>query len=447
VTPDTLRELLIIGVLIGLNGVFVAAEIALVTVRRTRLDQLVGEGSRSARRARDVVADPARFLAVIQLGITFIGFLASAYAAVSLTLALERTFDKIELVAPYSEALALVIVTAVLSIVTIIFGELVPKSFALRNTERFALLLAGPIDIIGRILGPVVWFLTKATNLITRGTGGTRGEDTILGSEELRLLVEQSREQGVIEAEESQMIGAIFDLGGRRVHEVMVPRTDIVALQADTEIRAALHAMVASGRSRLPAYEDSLDNVVGLIHAQDLLRVLDEGQDSGSIRPLLREPVFVPRSAPIDDVLHELQRRQIQLAVVLDEYGGTAGLVTIEDVLEEIVGEIRDEFDREQPMVARLGGGRARLDGRSSVEELESLFGLLPGLDSADYDTVSGLVYHALQRVPEAGDTVRLDGLVLTIESIVRRRVGTLLCWREDPPTSEDVGRSPRQSG
>jgi putative hemolysin len=426
-TSDTIRELLIIGVLIAVNAVFVAAEIALVTVRRSRLDQLAREGSRSARRARDVVADPGRFLAVIQLGITFIGFLASAYAAVSLTLALERTFDGIELVAPYSEALALVIVTAVLSVVTIIFGELVPKSVALRHTERLALLLAGPIDLIGRVLAPVIWFLTRATNAITRGSGGSAESDTVLGSEELRLLVEQSREQGAIEAEESQMIGAIFDLGARRVPEVMVPRTDIVAVQADLAIREALHALVDSGRSRLPAYEDSLDNVVGLIHAQDVLRAVDVGDPRPSIRPLLRDAVFVPRSAPIDDVLHELQRRQIQLAVVLDEYGGTAGLVTIEDVLEEIVGEIRDEFDRERPMVTRLDDGSARLDGRASIDELETLFGPLPELRVAEYDTISGFVYDALQRVPEVGDTVRVDGVVLIVETLLRRRVGTVL--------------------
>jgi putative hemolysin len=429
---DTLRELLIIAVLIALNAVFVAAEIALVTVRRTRLDQLAREGSRSARRARDLIANPARFLAVIQLGITFIGFLASAYAAISLTITLERLFAQIEFVSPYSEALALVIVTAVLSIVTIIFGELVPKSFALRHPERFAMFLARPVDLIGRILAPVVWFLTKATSLITRGAGGTREEDTVLGSEELRLLVEQSREQGVIEAEESQMIGAIFDLGARRVHEVMVPRTDIVAVQADVSVREALHALVGSGRSRLPIYEESLDNVLGLLHAQDLLRLLDDGDEPDSIRSLVREAVFVPRSAPIDDVLHELQRRQIQLAVVLDEYGGTAGLVTIEDVLEEIVGEIRDEFDREQPMVIRLDDGRVRLDGRASVDELVAVFGPLPELDSADFDTVSGLVYHELQRVPEAGDTATIDGLVLTVETLVRRRVGTVLATRKE---------------
>jgi putative hemolysin len=431
-TSDTLRELLIIAGLIALNAVFVGAEIALVTVRRTRLDQLAREGSRSARRAQSVISNPARFLAVIQLGITFIGFLASAYAAVSLTLALERVLDEIELVASYSEALALIIVTAVLSIVTIIFGELVPKSFALRHTERFALLLAGPVDVIGHVLAPVVWFLTKTTNLITRGAGGTREEDTVLGSEELRLLVEQSREQGVIEAEESQMIGAIFDLGARRVHEVMVPRTDIVAVQADISVGEALHALVGSGRSRLPIYEESLDNVLGLLHAQDMLRVLDDGDEPESIRPLVREAVFVPRSAPIDDVLHELQRRQIQLAVVLDEYGGTAGLVTIEDVLEEIVGEIRDEFDREQPMVIRLDDGRVRFDGRASVDELVAAFGPLPELDSADFDTVSGLIYHALQRVPEPGDTATIDGLVLTVESLVRRRVGTVLATRKE---------------
>jgi CBS domain containing-hemolysin-like protein len=213
----------------------------------------------------------------------------------------------------------------------------------------------------------------------------------------------------------------------------MSPVPTRTRVQADASIRDALHALVESGRTRLPVYEETLDNVVGLLHAQDLLRVLDERDEPESIRPLVREAVFVPRSAPIDDVLRELQRRQIQLAVVLDEYGGTSGLVTIEDVLEEIVGEIRDEFDREQPMVVRLGDGLARLDGRASVDELEALFGPLPELDSSDYDTVNGLVYHVLQRVPEPGDTVTLDGLVLTVETLARRRVGSVLATRAAP--------------
>ena len=429
-TVDTVRELVIIAVLIGLNAVFVAAEIALVTVRRTRLDQLVQDGSRSARRARDVVANPARFLAVIQLGITFIGFLASAYAAVNLTLALERSLDGIDAVAPYSEAVALVLVTAVLSIVTIIFGELVPKSFALRNPERFALVLAGPVDIMGRIVAPVVWFLTRATNVITHGGGGSTAEDTVLGSEELRLLVEQSRAHGEIEASESRMIGAIFDLGARRVHEVMVPRTDVVAIQADATVAEAHHALVQSGRTRLPAYEGTLDQVIGFVHAHDILRVLDEGNHPGTIRSLVREALFVPRSSPIDDVLHELQRRQIQFAVVLDEYGGTDGIVTIDDVLEEIVGEIRGEFDRQRPIVERLEGGRVRIDGRASVDELENLFGPLPDLARVEYDTVSGLVYHALQRVPEPGDSVAINEVILTVETVARRRVGVVLATR-----------------
>lgn len=429
-TAETLRELLIIGVLIGVNAVFVASEIALVTVRRTRLDHLAGEGNRAARRARALVANPARFLAVIQLGITFIGFLASAYAAVSLTLTLERVFSRIEALEPYSEALALVIVTAVLSIVTIIFGELVPKSYALRHSERLALLLAAPIDILGRVLAPVVWFLTRVTSLVARG-GASAEEDTVLGSEELRLLVDQSREGGVIEAEESQMIGAIFDLGSRRAHEVMVPRTEIVAVRAETSVREAIRAFAESGRTRLPVYSGSLDNVVGLLHVQEVLRVLDGDDGPPSVEPLLREAVFVPRSAPIDDVLHELQRRQLQLAIVLDEYGGTAGIVTIEDVLEEIVGEIRNESDQEQPMVVALGDGRARLDGRASVGELELLFGPQVRLERSEYDTVSGLVYHELRRVPEPGDRVSLDGLVLTVESLVRRRVGTVLATAE----------------
>jgi putative hemolysin len=442
--PDVLLELLVIGALIALNSVFVAAEIALVTARRWRLDQLAGEGSAAARRARSLIADPARFLAVIQLGITFIGFLASAYATVSLTFALERAIAELEPLAPYAEVLALLAVTGVLSVTTIILGELVPKSIALRHSEAFALALAGPVDLLARLLAPIVWFLARATDLIARGHGEA---EAVLGSEEIRLLVEHSREQGAIGSDEGAMIGAIFDLARHRVHEVMTPRTDIVAVPTTASLDDAVHRLVESGHSRLLAYDGSLDAVVGVLHAHDVLAAIDRGRGPETIAAVLRDPVFVPWSARLDDVLHELLGRRSQMATVLDEYGGTAGLATVGDILEEVVGEIHDEFDREPPMVTELEGGRLRLDGRADVDELVMRFGDAVNPAPSDYDTVSGLVYHELRRVPAVGDEIALGPVVLTVETLAGRRVGSVLAEPVAPGERPGVADGSRGSG
>ena len=434
-----LSELLIIGVLILLNAIFVAAEIALVTVRRTRLEQLVTEGSRSARRASGLVSNPARFLAVIQLAITFIGFLAAAFAAVSLTLALRDTLLKVPAVQAQADALALIIVTALLSIVTIIFGELVPKTLALAHAERVALILATPVDLLARILAPVVWFLTFATAAINRLLGVREGDQNPISTEELRLLVERGGEQGILEAEEEQMISAVMELGERRVHEVMVPRVDMVAVPATVTLSELIDVIVQEGHSRIPVYEDSIDNIVGILYAKDLLPYLKGRDHPPDLRSLLRTPLYVPESLGIDDLLHELQRRKVHIAIVGDEYGGTAGLVTIEDLIEEIVGEIQDEYDpAEEPMLEKISDSEARIDGRASVDDLAEFFDLrLSADDIEEYDTVGGLVYHHVGGVPQVGDHVQVDGIALTVESTDGRRVGKVLAVRRTPEHEE----------
>jgi putative hemolysin len=428
----TAGELLIIVVLVLINAVFVAAEIALVTMRRSRLEQLVDEGSRGAERVRRLVAHPGRFLAVIQLGITFVGFLAAAFAGVSLTVQLKTWFESIAPIAPYAGALALLIVTALLSFFTIIFGELVPKTLALAYTERIALLLAGPVDLMGRVLGPIVWALTKVTNGVNRVLGVRDIDPDVISTEELKLLVERGGEQGVLEAEEEQMINAVIELGERRVHEVMVPRVSIVGIRATASFEEAIDIVVQEGHSRIPAYEDSIDEVVGILYAKDLLPYLkSDAAPRPSLRTLLRPPVLVPESMTIDDLLHELQRRKVHIAIVLDEYGGTAGIVTIEDLLEEIVGEIQDEYDVEEPMVVRLSEHEARVDGRADVDELRELFDVELELeDEEEYDTVGGLMYHRIGGVPSPGDTVQVDTLTLTVETTDGRRVGKVLVVR-----------------
>ena len=231
------------------------------------------------------------------------------------------------------------------------------------------------------------------------------------------------------------MINAVIELGDRRLHQVMVPRIHIVAIPASASFDEAIELVVAEGHSRIPVYETSVDEVVGILYAKDLLPFLKStSSEPPSLRSLLRTPVFVPESLSIDDLLHEFQRRKVHMAIVLDEYGGTAGLVTIEDLLEEIVGEIQDEYDEEEPLVERLGDDRARIDGRAAVEDLVELWDIKLTLeDEEEYDTVGGLVYHRIGGVPQPGDEVILDGLRLTVESTDGRRVAKVMVVRERP--------------
>jgi putative hemolysin len=428
-----LTNLIVIALLTLLEAVFVSAEIALVSIRRSRVDQMVEDGLPGAARVKRLLDEPGRFLAVVQIGVTFVGFLASAFAAVSLADSLKDVIATVPSLHDSAAGIALIIVTLLLALFTIVFGELIPKSIALAHRERFAVTLSGPVDLLGHVLWPVVALLTGVTGIVTRALGVRTQREASISTEELMLIVERGGEQGVLEAEEEQMIHSVIELGERRLHEVMVPRIAIVALPASASYEDAVDAFVGQGHSRVPVYESSIDEVVGLLYAKDLLRFLKK--DAGErpdLRTLLRTPLFVPESMSIDDLLHEFQRRKVHVAIVLDEYGGTAGLVTIEDLLEEIVGEIQDEYDTEEPIVERLSDDEIRIDGRASIDDLGDAFDTELELEDADeYDTVGGLIFHRLGDVPSPGDVVTVDGLRLTVESTDGRRVGKVLVVRD----------------
>jgi putative hemolysin len=433
-------DILVIVLLTLLEGFFVAAEIALVSIRRSRVEQLVDEGSSNARRVRRLLDDPGRFLAVSQLGLTVIGFFASAFAAVNLAKGLKDFIQGLGVGESTADGLALIIVTVIVALFTIIFAELVPKTLALSNPERFALSLSVPIDFLARALGPLIAVLTGVTRAIGSLFGANVTNEAQITAEELRLIVERGGEQGVLEAEEEQMINAVIELGERRLHEVMVPRIAIAGLAASATLEEAIDKVVEEGHSRIPVYEESVDEVVGILYAKDLLPILKAGSGQRpTLRSLLRTPVFVPESMTIDDLLHEFQRRKVHIAIVLDEYGGTAGLVTIEDLLEEIVGEIQDEYDTEEPMVVRLSEDEARVDGRADIDDLAELFDTDLGLEDADeYDTVGGLIYHRIGGVPSPGDEVDVEGLHLTVESTDGRRVSKVLVARRQPENDNE---------
>jgi putative hemolysin len=418
-------DILIILVLILINGFFVAAEIAFVSVRRTRLDELAEAGDRGAKRAQVLMRDPGRFLAVIQVAITFLGALASAVAAVSIVTVVSEPLRQITFLADYADTIALLFVTSIVAIVSIVLGELIPKGLALGNPDRIALTVSGPITIFAKIVSPLVAVLVALTKLISKPFGIDPTRTPELSAAEIRLIVEQGSQQGVLEAEEEQMISAVMSLSDSKLHEVMVPRIDIAAIDQEASFDDAVTLVLTEGHSRTPLYKESVDHIVGILYAKDLLRIIAAGGPRPRLRDIMRPALFVPESQAVDDLLNELQRRRVHMAIVLDEYGGTAGLVTIEDLLEEIVGEIQDEFDEEEPMKVIVRDGEAILDGRADIDEMGELVD--PALeleDDEEYDTVGGFVYHRIGRVPVVGDTVAVDPFKITVIKVTGRRVG-----------------------
>jgi putative hemolysin len=418
-------DILIILVLILINGFFVAAEIAFVSVRRTRLDELAEAGDRRAKRAQVLMRDPGRFLAVIQVAITFLGALASAVAAVSIVTVVSEPLRQIAFLADYADTIALLFVTSIVAIVSIVLGELIPKGLALGNPDRIALTVSGPITLFAKIVSPLVAVLVALTRLISKPFGIDPTRTPELSAAEIRLIVEQGSQQGVLEAEEEQMISAVMSLSDSKLHEVMVPRIDIVAIDQEASFDDAVTLVLTEGHSRTPLYKESVDHIVGILYAKDLLRIIAAGGPRPRLRDIMRPALFVPESQAVDDLLNELQRRRVHMAIVLDEYGGTAGLVTIEDLLEEIVGEIQDEFDEEEPMKVIVREGEAILDGRADIDEMGELVD--PALeleDDEEYDTVGGFVYHRIGRVPVVGDTVAVDPFKITVIKVIGRRVG-----------------------
>ena len=418
-------DILIILLLILINGFFVGAEIAFVSVRRTRLDELAEAGDRRAKRAQKLMRDPGRFLAVIQVAITFLGALASAVAAVSIVTVVAEPLRGIALIADQADTIALLLVTFIVSVVSIVLGELIPKGFALANPDRIALTVSGPITLFAKIVSPLVAVLVLLTKIISKPFGIDPTRTPELSAAEIRLIVEQGSQQGVLEAEEEQMISAVMSLSDSKLHEVMVPRIDIVAIDQDASFDDAVTLVLTEGHSRTPLYKESVDHIVGILYAKDLLRIIAAGGPRPRLRDIMRPALFVPESQAVDDLLNELQRRRVHMAIVLDEYGGTAGLVTIEDLLEEIVGEIQDEFDEEEPMKVIVREGEAILDGRADIDQMGELVN--PALeleDDEEYDTVGGFVYHRIGRVPVVGDTVAVDPFKITVIKVIGRRVG-----------------------
>ncbi|HSK16269.1 MAG TPA: hemolysin family protein [Gaiellaceae bacterium] len=411
---DSLRIAVILLLVLG-NAVFVAAEYALVTARRTRLEERASAGSRPAATALRLLDEPVRFISTVQVGITVFSILLGALGQPFLS----RWFDDW-----LATSLAFLLAFLILTYLSVVLGELVPKSIALQRAESLAVFLAAPLHWLGRVAYPLVWVLQKSANGISRllGFRPAPAGMTMHTEEDIRLIVSQTEE--IPEAEE-EMLYKVFDFADKEAHDVMVPRPEVVALSVDLPPQEALAAVIDSPFTRYPVYRGSLDDVLGILHVRDLFSALyDRGIDSVVVEDIVRPAYVVPETKDLAALLGEFRRQNQHMALVVDEYGAVEGIVTLEDLLEEIVGEIEDEYDLPDESIQPLENGHVLVHGTFTIDDFNEKFGT--ELPQEDYHTVAGFVFGALGRAAERGDEVEHEGLRFTVVEVDGPRIERL---------------------
>ena len=417
--------------LVGLNGFFVAAEFALVRVRESRIVQLEQEGSARAGVVHDTLRDLDSYLSVCQVGITVASLGLGWVGEPAVSRLIEPVLASFGVGSDRVVTVVSVIMGfTVITYAHLVFGEQAPKYFSIQRAERVALWISRPLTISRLLLRPVVWVVNASTNFILRPWGIRLGEEAEAHSEEeLRIMITSSTASGVLDPEEREYLNNVFDFGDRVAREILVPRPDIEALPSDAPL-AELAERAAFGRyTRYPVYEGELDNILGAVHVKDLFRAAGEDPKGFDIRSVVRECLVVPENKPIEQILREFQTRKLQMAIVIDEWGSVEGLITIEDVLEEIVGEIQDEFDEGEAAIEPIGEGLFAVDGRIPITDVNEHFNL--DLPHEDFETIGGYVLGSLGRPPEAGDSVEADGATLHVKSVDGQRVSMLTLRRE----------------
>lgn len=422
--------------LVAANGFFVAAEFALVGARRTRIDGLAAKGSRRAKIARDAITHLDHYISATQLGITLaslgLGWVGESTLAVIFTQVFGGLPDPINVLAAHG--VAATIAFALITVMHIVLGELAPKSVALLYPEEVSLWTAGPLIVFSRVFTPFIHLLNGSANLLLKALGMQAATELerIHRPEEIEMLLDQSYESGLLSKEPVDMIRGVFDLSETNAGEVMTPRTEVVALDVNSTVDQAADAILSARHSRLPVYEENLDHVVGLVLARDVWEAQREGQDD--LAGLIRPATFVPQSKTVEDLLRDMQQDQIHIAVVVDEFGGTAGIVTIEDLVEEIVGEIRDEH--EEPDEEILDTEDATLlSGSVPVTDVNERYELT--LPEGDYTTMAGYMLGRLGRLARPGDEVAFDGGRLRVLVVDGRRILRMALFLEPKPDAE----------
>lgn len=427
--PDSspLLQVLFLFFLIAINAFFAASEIAIISLNAQKVRRMAEEGDKKAKLLQNLLNEPSKFLATIQVGVTLSGLLASAVAAESFA---DKLVQQVKIMGwPIDETFvklgSIIIITIFLSYFTLVLGELVPKRLAMQRPEEISRFSVKPLSILLRIAGPFIKFLSISTNVVIKVFGGNPAyNETKITEEEIRLMVDVGQEKGVIQSTEKEMIDNIFEFDNTTVSEIMTHRTDIIAIPVDTGFEEIIKTVISEKFSRIPVYEDSIDNITGILHVQDLIPFFkNTNRNSIDLRKIIRKPYFVPGSKKTDELLKELQKQKTHLAVIIDEYGGTAGIVTIEDLLEEIVGNIFDEHDEEEKEIEKINDNTYLIDGTLSLDKVSDL--LEVKLPTDDFDTLSGFLMGQLGRIPEESERpeVQFNKVLFKVEAIEDKRI------------------------
>ena len=418
-------QIIILGILILLNAFFAATEIAFISLNDAKIEKQAKEGNKKAKTIQGMLKNPSKFLATIQIGITLAGFLSSAFASDAFADNLAPILNKI---APSVgigtwRGISIIIITIILSYFTLIFGELVPKRIAMKNYEKLAFASIGVIKVISVITAPFVKFLTASTNLVSKLFGVSENDEEIVTEEEIRMMVDAGEEKGTIDAEEKEMINNVFEFDDRIVSEIMVDRTNMFAVDINSSIEELLEELAEENNrySRIPVYDETIDDIKGIIYVKDL--VISKKNKNAKVKSLVKDVYFVPETKNINNLFQELRKSKKQIAIVIDEYGGTAGLVTMEDILEEIVGDIYDEYDEEENRYEKIDNNTYWLDGNISIYELEKVLDVK--IEEGDYDTLSGYLLEKLGRVPNEKEKplVETEKVTYKIEKYKNRKI------------------------
>ena len=420
-------QILLLLVLILVNAFFAMSEMAVVSLNDAKIEKMAEDGHKKAKLILKLTKNPTRFLSTIQIGVTLAGFLTSASAATAfaemLTNTITSSFDVPEnIVSP----VAVVLITLVMSYFSLVLGELAPKRIGMQVPEKIAFAVAKPLLVISKITAPFVKFLSLSTNGVVRLLGfDPNANEEVVTEEEIRMMVDVGGEKGVIEDTQKEMINNIFEFDDMDAGDIMTHRTDVVAADInDITLEDFMNLAIEHGRSRIPLYDEDIDNIVGIVYVKDLLKFVGkEVKAKGTLKNIMREPYFIPETKSCGELFKEMSSKRIQMAVVVDEYGGTAGIVTLEDIVEAIMGNIQDEYDVEEEEISKIDENTFTVDGTIDIEEIDELIG--KELPEGDYETLAGFIMDELQCIPKNGEMneVVFENVKFTVLSVEDRRI------------------------
>jgi len=418
-------QIIFLIILILLNAFFAAAEIAFISLNDAKIEKQAKDGNKKAKKIQKMLADPSKFLATIQIGITLAGFLSSAFASESFAKHLAPILHEMAPALTIStwNSISIVIITIILSYFTLIFGELVPKRLAMKHYEKIAFATIGIIRALSIIASPFVKFLTFSTNIVSKLFGVSGEEEQAVTEEEIRMMIDVGEAKGTIEKQQKEMLNNIFEFNDKIVSEIMVPRTEIFALDMNLSISEVIDELneVNDKYSKIPVYEENIDQIKGVVYTKDI--VVSQKNKNAKIKALVKDAYYVPESKLVDELFEELRKTKRQIAIVIDEYGGTAGIVTMEDILEEIVGEIYDEYDEVEEKYEKLDENTYMLSGNLAMYEVEKILDI--SVQEGDYDTLSGYLTELLGRIPNDKEktVIETEKVTYKIEKCKAKRI------------------------